>query len=224
VRFGKIARNPIADVAKFKENNAGERILEPEEARRLVECANPMVRPILVVALNAGMRRNEILSLRWPDANFSKGFLNITTSKSGKPRIIPMNEAVREALRGLPREPEAKFVFWNPETKTRYKDIRTGFATAKEKAEIKGGLRLHDLRHTAASKMTEAGVDLVTVSKILGHSSIQMTLRYVHPTPENMRRAVELLGEALNPSRQNTANAPEEPSKAASVSDYKHYH
>lgn len=67
-------------------------------------------------------------------------------------------------------------------------------STVCEKAGIKG-LRLHDLRHTAATKMIEAGVDLVTVSKILGHSSIQMTMRYAHPTTENMKRAVDKLGE-----------------------------
>jgi integrase len=83
---------------------------------------------------------------------------------------------------------------------------RTGdwFPNAEcRRAEIKGG-RLHDLRHAAASKMIEAGVDLITVSKILGHSSIQMTMRYAHPTPENMKRAVEKLGDLLDPARQKT--------------------
>ena len=112
-----------------------------------------------------------------------------------------MNKAVHETLRDHRKDPDSDFIFSNPETKTRLKDIAGAFATAKTKAGIKG-LRLHDLRHTAASKMIEAGVDLVTVSKILGHSTIQMTMRYAHPTPENMRQAVERLGEILDLSRQ----------------------
>jgi integrase len=83
--------------------------------------------------------------------------------------------------------------------------MKRAFKSACKRAEIKG-LRLHDLRHTAASWMVEAGVDLVTVSKILGHSSIQMTMRYAHPTPENMKRAVERLVEILDLTCQkNTA-------------------
>ena len=110
-----------------------------------------------------------------------------------------MNSAVSGAFMGLPHVSD--FVYYNPETKTAVKDIKTGFKAACRRAEITG-LRFHDLRHTAATKMIEAGVDLVTVSKILGHASIQMTMRYAHPKPENMKRAVKRLGEILGPTRQ----------------------
>ena len=99
------------------------------------------------------------------------------------------------------RPRNSEFVFFNPETKIHIKDISADFPTARKKADLKG-LLLHDLRHTAASKMIEASVSLVTVSKILGHASIQMTMRYVHPTPENMRRAVDRLGDILDTTRQ----------------------
>jgi len=112
-----------------------------------------------------------------------------------------MNSAVSSAFMGLAHVSD--FVFYNPETKTASKNIRTGFEGACRRAEITG-LRLHDLRHTAASKMIEAGVDLVTVSKNLGHATIQMTMRNAHPTPENMKRAVERLGDILDPTRQKT--------------------
>lgn len=199
VEWAKAETNPAAKVKKFRENNARERILSSEEVRRLIECAAPAIRPVLIVALNTGMRRNEILSLRWTNIDFVKGYIFNEDSKSGKSRKIPMNAAVLEALHDLPKKYE--YVFFNEETKSHVKDIKTGFKAACRRAEIKG-LRLHDLRHTAASKMIEAGADLVTVSKILGHSSIQMTMRYAHPTPENMKRAVEKLGEILDPTRQ----------------------
>ncbi len=199
VEWGKIPENPVKAVKKFKENNVKERILNGAEARKLLECAAAGIRPVLIVALNTGMRRNEILSLKWRGVDFVKGFILIEDSKSGKSRKVPMNAAVFETLKALPRSSE--HVFFNPETKDHIKDIKTAFRAACVRAEIKG-LRLHDLRHTAASKMIEAGVDLVTVSRILGHSTIQMTMRYAHPTPENMRRAVEKLGEILGSTRQ----------------------
>jgi len=142
--------------------------------------------------------------LRWRALDFPRRVILIEESKSGKARKIPMNDVVYNSLHDLPRTPE--FVFFNPETGNHIKDIKTAFRAACRRAEIKG-VRLHDLRHTAASKMIEAGVDLVTVSKILGHSSIQMTMRYAHPSPENMRRAVERLGEILDSTRQKVDNA-----------------
>jgi len=81
------------------------------------------------------------------------------------------------------------------------RDVKTAFKGACRGAEVKG-LRFHDLRHTAATNMIEAGVDLVTVSRILGHASIQMTMRYAHPTPENMRRAVEKLEDLFKRGRE----------------------
>ena len=74
------------------------------------------------------------------------------------------------------------------------KDIRTAYKNACERAGIKN-LRFHDLRHTFATRLVLSGVDLASVSKLLGHSSIQMTMRYSHPTPEALRRAVSKLAE-----------------------------
>jgi len=199
VEWGRIEKNTVRAVKKIKEDNAREQILTAEEARSLVESATESIRPVLIIALNTGMRKNEILSLKWTNVDFLRGYILIETSKSGKPRKIPMNGAVSSALMGLPHV--AEFVFYNPETKAPVQDIKRAFNTACQRAEIKG-LRLHDLRHTAATWMIQAGVDIVTVSRILGHASIQMTMRYAHPTPENMKRAVERLGEILDLTRQ----------------------
>jgi len=206
VEWGRTEKNPATKVKKFRENPSRERILSPEEARRLIECAGPGIRPVLIVALNTGMRRGEILSLKWADVDFGKSFILIEDSKSGRSRKVPMNEFVYKTLKELPRTSD-EHVFFNPETNDHIKDIKTSFRTACQRAEIRG-VRLHDLRHTAASKMIEAGADLVTVSKILGHASIQMTMRYAHPTPENMRLAVGRLGEILDSTRQKVDSPP----------------
>jgi integrase len=197
--WGHISASPASRVRKLRENNGRERILSSQEAGRLIECASPEIKPILIMAFNTGMRRNEILSLKWADLDFTRASILIGDSKSGRSRKIPMNGLVFEVLKALPRTSD--FIFSNPETKTHIKDIKTGFKSACKKAKI-SGVRLHDLRHTAASKMIEAGIDLATVSKILGHASIQMTMRYTHPTPESMKLAVEKLGEILAPTRQ----------------------
>jgi len=212
IEWEKMERNPAAKVKKFHEPNAKERILTIEEMKRLLNAASPELRPALIIALNTGMRRGEILGLRWRDVDFVKGFILIEDSKSGRSRKIPMNGLVFETLRAMNRDRE--FVFENPETRTNIKDVKTAFKGACRRAKKdpknendKGieGVRFHDLRHTAASRMIETGADLVTVSKILGHATIQMTMRYCHPTPENMRRAVEKLSEVLKESGQQEA-------------------
>ena len=83
-------------------------------------------------------------------------------------------------------------LFANAKTGKPISDLQTGFKAACRKAVI-SDLRFHDLRHTAATYMVTGGIDLVTVKEILGHATIQMTMRYAHPTPENKRHAVDVL-------------------------------
>ncbi len=215
VEWGKLEATPLRSVKKFKEPAGRERILTAEEARRLIDNASKAIRPVLIVALNTGMRRGEILGLRWRAVDFVRGSILIEESKSGKSRFVPMNQPVAEVLRALPRDSE--FVFHNPETGGHIKDVKTAFHAACRRAKKDPddekdpgivGLRFHDLRHTAFSMMVEGGIDLVTVSKIAGHASIQMTMRYAHPTPEHMRRAVERLDEMLDLTRQKVDNDP----------------
>lgn len=200
VEWGRIGANVAARVKKLKEAPPRERILSSAEARRLLDAASPMLRTILTVALGTGMRRGEILGLKWTDLDLVRGFISLMTSKSGKGRKIPMSGAVAAALGAVPHRGE--YVFQNPETGQPLRGVQDAFRAALETAKIEG-LRFHDLRHTAASKMVEAGVDLVTVSKILGHASIQMTMRYAHPTPEALRQAVNCLGEFIDQPDQH---------------------
>ncbi len=198
VEWGRLESSPVTNVKKFKEPNYKERTLNASEMARLIDAATNHLEPILIIALNTGMRRGEILSLKWENVNLSKRCIHIEDSKSGRSRDVPMNGLVVEAMSSIRQD--SVYVFYNPTTGEPIKDIKTAFKTACKNAKIKE-LRFHDLRHTAATRMVEAGVDLATVSKILGHSSIQMTMRYAHPTPENMKRAVEKLGDLIEGSR-----------------------
>ena len=209
VEWGRIETNPAARVKKLREPEGRERYLTHEEAGRLLAASNPEFRKILIVALGTGMRRGEILSLRWDDLDLVRGIITVAMSKSGRSRKIPMSGVVTEALGGIPRRGE--FVFWNPETKTRLKDVKTAFkatcARAKKNPDDKKDpgimdARFHDLRHTALSWMFQEGVNIKTVQAIAGHASIEMTARYIHDKPENIRLAVQKLGGILDSTRQ----------------------
>ncbi len=190
VEWRRVESSPFERVKKLREPEGKEKILSRDEARGLLAEAAPHIKPVIVLALSTGMRRSEILGLKWSDVDLIKAFIRIGESKSGRTRNVPMNALVFDALREMPRRGE--FVFPN-KTGGHVLDVKTGFKAACRRAGIKS-LRFHDLRHTAASWMVEAGVDLVTVSKILGHRTIQMTMRYCHSTEQNMKAAVAALG------------------------------
>ncbi len=202
VEWEKLERSPAAKVKKFREPAYQFRILTPDESARLLNSAGQVLRSVLTLALNTAMRSGEIKHLRWRDVDFVKGFILIEDSKSGKSRKIPMNGPVFDMLHGMSRAPE--FIFENPRTQTCYANFKTAWQGVCQRAGIRG-VRFHDTRHTAISRMVEAGVDLVTVSKIAGHSDINMTTRYAHPSPENMRAAVAKLGAFF----ENTGNKAE---------------
>lgn len=195
VEWGRLETNPIIRVRKFKEPEPKDRILAGEELGRLLRACASHLKPILVTALCTGMRRSEILGLKWGQVDLGKRMIRVERTKSGKARVIPINSVLLDELSRLKQaNGKSEYLFLCPASESPMKDVKTAFRTACRRAGIKG-FRFHDLRHSAASKMVEAGIDLVTVSKILGHASIQTTMRYAHPTPENMRRAVETLAQ-----------------------------
>ena len=210
--------SPARKVKRFPGSNLKERILGEDEKRRLLETCAPHLRPIVITALYTAMRKAEILSLKWGQVDLGKRTIRVERTKSGKPRIIPINSVLLDELSRLKQaNGKSEHVFLDPANDKPMKDVKTAFRSACRRAEIKG-VRFHDLRHTAASRMVEAGVDLVTVSKILGHSTIQMTMRYAHPTPENMRRAVETLAQNV-PSAQDFVPAPSPQEESAPTND-----
>jgi integrase len=146
--------------------------------------------PLVLLALNTGLRRGELWNLVWGDIDLKQKMLTVhgQGAKSGQTRHIPLNAKAIDTLKlhkgkvtPLPGVP----VFGRAEFRTAW----NGFL---KKAKIKE-FRFHDLRHTFASKLVMAGVPLNTVRELLGHSSLEMTLVYAHLAPEGLRDAVELL-------------------------------
>lgn len=156
----------------------------------LAVCAGPRahLRPIIVLAVNTGMRRGDLLGLTWLCVDFERGLIFVPNHKAGDGRghWLPMNSAVRAELVALSlQKREDQQVFG-------VSDIKTTWKTAKRLAGIEG-LRLHDLRHTAATRLADAGCDAFTIAAILGHSSIQMSARYTHASDDRKRRALEAI-------------------------------
>lgn len=188
--------NPVREVKFFKEDNSRLRYLEKEEIVKLLSKCHGRLKAIVIVALNTGMRRGEILNLKWYDVDFRRNIIYLLRTKNNEKREIPMNEAVRTALIKVRKHPESAYIFCDKKGQPFY-SVRTSFFTALNKASIIG-FRFHDLRHTFASHLVMSGVDLNTVRELMGHKSLEMTLRYSHLSPDHKKRAVDILGQRLD--------------------------
>lgn len=194
---GWIDINPCSSrkVKKLREENKKERFLQIDEEQRLIEACtgeHEYVIPIITCALQTGMRKGEILSLEWNCVDFQKNFITLLHTKSGKARKIPISSVLLPILKELYKNKFSDYVFANPDTGTRYFDLKRPFPSLCKKAKIEG-LRFHDLRHTSATRMVTSGIDLIVVQDILGHADIKTTMRYAHPVPERKLQAVEAL-------------------------------
>ena len=147
------------------------------------------LKPLVIVAIGTGMRQSEQLRLTWDRVDFSRRVLILTKTKT-RDREVPMNPEVFESLTALREESTGRgYVFINPHTGERVKEIKKGFKTALKIAGIEG-LVWHDLRATFGTRLGEAGFDAFTIAALMGHSDIHTTARYVRATERNKRAAV----------------------------------
>ena len=187
--------NPVNEVRFLKEENHKLRYLEKEEILNLIQQAKGVYKPLITIAVFTGMRRGELLDLQWKNIDFNQGLIHLLKTKSGKQRVIPMNEFVRTALMGIHRHPKCPYVFVGPDGEP-LKDVRRGYASALKAAGIEN-FRFHDLRHTFASQLAMGGVDLNTIRELLGHSDLKTTLIYAHLSKDHKFRAVKHLGSCI---------------------------
>ncbi|WP_244858614.1 MULTISPECIES: tyrosine-type recombinase/integrase [Lysobacteraceae] len=143
--------------------------------------------PVVLLAMNTGLRRGELLSLNWTDVDFDARILTVRSenAKNGRQRHIPLNAEATGVLRSWVRRSTGAGVF-------DIADIKTAWNSLIQSAGLEK-FRFHDLRHHFASKLVMAGVDLNTVRELLGHSDIKMTLRYSHLGPDHLAAAVAKL-------------------------------
>jgi integrase len=151
--------------------------------------------PIVLLALNTGCRKGEIFALRWPDVDLTGAQLRVRgeAAKSGQTRYVPLNTEALDVLRRWKTSRTATgYVFPGREDDEALDDVKKSWLPLIRAAGIKG-FTFHDLRHTFASRLVVAGVDLNTVRELLGHADIKMTLRYAHLAPEHKAAAVAKL-------------------------------
>jgi integrase len=197
VAWGVLLLNPASGVKLHKENNRRLRYLTPEECKALLDaCPSATMRQIVTLALNTGMRKGEILNLIWENVNLRERFIEITEQKNGERSTIPLNSVAVETLRSIPRRLDSDYVFTGLIPGEPLCDLKRQFAKAVRTAKLEG-VSFHTLRHTAASLLVMAGVDLATVREILRHKSIEMTLRYAHLSGDHKKAAVDALQSAL---------------------------
>jgi integrase len=169
--------NPAEDVKIAKYQEKPRRALSIEEEDRLVAAAPPYLKPFIRTATNTGLRRSELTRLQWSDVDFSTNRITVRESKSRKVQIVPMNRIVREVLLELRGAGKIGPVFTFEGR--RFDDPKKGIGAAARRAGI-GKVTCHVFRHTAATRMVDAGVDLRVVQAIMRHASITTTMRYVH--------------------------------------------
>ncbi|HXG65147.1 MAG TPA: site-specific integrase [Blastocatellia bacterium] len=193
---GIVESNPARKVKKLRQDNLRKRYLTVEEEQRLMGALTGRrirLKPVVVLAIQTGMRRGELLNLKWQNIDLARGLIYVTDTKTGHDREVPINSIARETLLGLQRLYGGyEYVFTNPMTGLNITEVKKGFKAACREAGI-ADFRFHDLRHTTGTRLADAGTDAFAIAEVLGHRNLQTTKRYTHATELRKRRAVEAL-------------------------------
>jgi site-specific recombinase XerD len=190
IRNSKARENPARLVRHRHEDNARIRFLSQEEETNLraaLEARCPERLPEFELALHTGLRMGEQYDLRWQDVDWERRVLAITRSKNGAMRHVPLNFTALRALTALRGANGGSEFACGGARSPRY-----WFGPAVEQAKL-AGFTWHCLRHTFASRLVMAGVDIRTVAELLGHKTLAMTMRYAHLAPDHQLAAVERL-------------------------------
>ena len=154
-----------------------------------------MLQYIVPMLILTGARKREVLDARWEDFDFERRHWRIHTTKLGKPRFVPMSDGVVSLLESLPRF-DCEWVFANPKTLKPYVSIFCSWNTARTKAGL-ADVRIHDLRHSYASFLVNAGRSLYEVQRLLGHTQIKTTQRYAHLSHDTLLDATNSVNTTL---------------------------
>ena len=197
-------KNPCLFVRRYKVEKHHERFLTPEELCRLGHALDSAPAERLASAHAAaairllvltGCRRNEILGLRWEDLDFEAGEMRLTDSKTGA-RVVPLPSAAAKVLEGLSRVPGNPWVFPGRKKGDRQHNINDSWCRLRERAGL-DGVRLHDLRHSYASRALALGESLSMIGELLGHRKVRTTARYAHLARDSARESTARVAESI---------------------------
>jgi len=187
--------NPASKVPKDKENNERDRWITKDEEKIILDNSPEWIGEIVVFLLNTGLRLEESLSLEWSRVNLLRRTILIRETKNGSPKTLPLNKIALGVLNQRSRVKSLRndlvFISCRGKKVNRH-FLRKRFYDVLKEVGIEN-LWLHDLRHTFATRLAQAGVDLYKISKLLGHKDIRMTQRYSHHCLDSLRSGVEIL-------------------------------
>lgn len=199
--WGWIEDSPIRKVTKPKESRGRVRFLSEDERIRLLqacrESTNPYLNTIVVLALSTGMRKAEILNLKWSDVDFEKCRVILHETKNGEVRQVPIVGHALELLRELDkiRRLDTQLLFPGKFPKKPI-DIRTAWENAMEKTQLED-FCFHSLRHSCASYLAMNGASLAEIAEVLGHKTLAMVKRYAHLSESHTASVVSRMNEKI---------------------------
>ena len=174
--------------------NSRERYLTNDEAKALklaCECSpNPQLKNIVALLLLTGARKSELLKAKWTDIDIDKRTWTLNMTKNGRRRHIPLPQGAMAVIGQLPKYPDCPWLLPNPQTMLPFTDIKRSWMQARKAAEL-NDVHLHDLRHSFASNLVNGGVDILRVSRLMGHVNLASTSRYSHLAADQLLAASE---------------------------------
>ena len=200
-------QNPALGVKLLEEPKRRLRYLEPSEEAKLLDASREPLRTLITVGTNTGIRIGaEALTLKWADVDLLRGILTVQSgySKNGQTRNIPLNSRAKAALLALKQNSRSEYVFSKPNGQP-YRSMEKPFLKACEAAGLSGtGVSLHTLRHTFASSLVMAGVDLLTIQQCGGWRTLSLVQRYAHLSAGHKARAIETIAERFHKANQES--------------------
>jgi integrase len=199
--WGWLDDNPVRKVRRPTEPRGRVRFLSEEERTALLAACersrNPLLYPLVVLALATGARLGELLSLRWTDIDSARGVARLARTKNGEPRTLPLTGHALAILkdRSVERPSDTSFVFPSEHGRTPA-TLRKPWERALAEAEIEN-FRFHDLRHTAASYLAMTGATPTDIAAVLGHKTLAMVKRYAHLSDQHVSQVVTRMNESI---------------------------
>lgn len=199
-------RNPVSRVKPLEEDNQQTRVLSYEEQEQYLAAATPMLRDVATLILESGMRPEEVYRIRPENVHLSDGHLfNPFGKTKAARRRVPLTSLAKSVLGRRMEGLERPYLFpCETDAARPVPKVNNAHDRAVRDSKV-APFRLYDLRHTWATRAAMSGVDLVTLAAMLGHSKIQMVLRYAHPTQEHQQKAMEKLEQYVAEQRISDA-------------------
>ena len=179
--------NPVSLVKKPASTQGRSRILNVEERARLINAIQPKnnrvtwIEPLILLALETGMRRGELLGLHIKNIDLNKQIALLELTKNGDSRYVPLSLAAVKIIQNIPLSPDGRLFPVNAHC------VSTVFNRARNRAKLED-FHFHDLRHTAITQMADKLPNLLELSSVTGHRSLKMLQRYYHPDPESLAK------------------------------------